>query len=119
MGSSIRKVPCKRCSRPVTGKWSLHSRATRRCRIGKHSIGGLWRETLLIVPAVLVLTTLWETRAARAAAPYLVPFAVFAGWVAFVREQAGAWPWSTSVGRLAAPFVGMVKDISYWKNTAA
>jgi len=83
------------------------------------SLGGLWRETLLVVPAVLVLTTLWETRSVRAAAPFLVPFAVFAGWAAFVRERAGAWPWSASAGRLAAPFVGIVKDVSYWKNTAA
>ena len=81
--------------------------------------GRLWRETLLVVPAVLVLTTLWETRSVRAAAPFLVPFAVFAGWAAFVRERAGAWPWSASAGRLAAPLVGIVKDVSYWKNTAA
>ena len=103
----------------VTGGWILAKQRRLWLGVLLLSLGGLWRETLLVVPAVLVLTTLWETRAARAAAPYLVPFAVFAGWVAFVREQAGAWPWSTSVGRLAAPFVGIVKDISYWKNTAA
>jgi len=103
----------------VIGGWMLAK--TERLWLGVLllSLGGLWRETLLVVPAVLVLSTLWETRSARAAAPYLVPFAVFAGWVAIVRERAGAWPWSATGGRLGAPFVGIVKDVSYWKNTAA
>ena len=80
---------------------------------------GLWRETLLVFPAVLAIMTVWRARSVRAAAPYAIPFVLFAGWVSFVRSRAGSWPWSSTGGRLGIPFVGIAKDVSYWKNTAA
>ena len=83
------------------------------------SAAGLWRETLLVFPAVLMVSALRRARSLRPAAPYAIPFVVFAGWISFVRSRAGTWPWSSTGGRLGAPFVGIAKDLSYWKNTAA
>src|SRR5207302_10963794 len=76
----------------VTGGWILAKQRRLWLGVLLLSLGGLWRETLLVVPAVLVLTTLWVARAARRAAPCLVPFAVVAGWFVFVRRQARAGP---------------------------
>jgi hypothetical protein len=75
---------------------------------------GLCRETLLLVPAVLVVLALVDRQirtavsVATAALPYLL-------WVVVVRLRIGAWPTGSEGGRVSlVPFGGMVRAMSGW-----
>lgn len=75
---------------------------------------GLCRETLLLVPFVLMLTSAGAGRwrravgAALSAAPYVA-------WVLFLKVRIGAWPEGSVDGRLSVvPFGGLVDAASGW-----
>ena len=76
---------------------------------------GLCRETLLLIPFVLMVSDLvrrrtgWALGAACSAAPYVL-------WVLYLRVQIGAWPKGSVGGRLSVvPFGGMVSAASGWR----
>jgi hypothetical protein len=75
------------------------------------ALAGLCRETLLFVPAALVLTALRgrRVRDASLVAATAVPYAV---WFVFLRWRIGAWPTDANQGRLAAPFVGVAEGLA-------
>lgn len=75
---------------------------------------GLCRETLLLIPFVLMVGDLlrrrfgWALGAALSAAPYVA-------WVLYLRLQIGAWPKGSVGGRLSViPFGGMAEASSGW-----
>lgn len=75
---------------------------------------GLCRETVLLVPFVLMVTSALAGRwrravgAALAAAPYVV-------WVLFLKARIGAWPEGSVEGRLSVlPFGGMLDAVGTW-----
>jgi hypothetical protein len=78
------------------------------------AIAGLCRETMLLVPAALLLGELFQRRIRRAAL-LAATFAPYASWIAFVRVRVGAWPTDASHGRLGLPFVGVVDGLSQAK----
>ena len=76
---------------------------------------GLCRETLLLVPFVLVVSSALAGRWRRAvgvalsAAPYVL-------WVLFLRVRIGAWPEGSVEGRLSlVPFGGLIDASGAWK----
>jgi hypothetical protein len=82
--------------------------------IAAFAAAGLCRETLLLVPAVLVLLFLADRRLRPAAtmAAAAVPYAV---WVAFLRVRIGAWPTGSEGGRISLmPFGGLVRAMPGW-----
>jgi hypothetical protein len=75
---------------------------------------GLCRETLLLVPAVLVVHEAWRRRWSLAGALCLaaVPYGA---WVLFLRIRVGAWPSGSVEGRLSPlPFSGLMAAIPGW-----
>ncbi len=75
---------------------------------------GLCRETLLVVPFVLMMTSVLARRwrralgAALSAAPYVV-------WVVVLRWRIGSWPQGSVDGRLSlVPFGGLVDAAGTW-----
>jgi hypothetical protein len=75
---------------------------------------GLCRETLLLIPAVLMVGEAWRRRwwLAGAAALSAVPYAA---WVVFLRIRLGAWPSGSVEGRLSPiPFSGLVAAMPGW-----
>jgi hypothetical protein len=75
---------------------------------------GLCRETLLLVPFVLVITSAVSGRWRRAfgAAAAAVPYVL---WVVFLRFRIGSWPQGSVDGRLSiVPFGGMVDALEGW-----
>jgi hypothetical protein len=75
---------------------------------------GLCRETLLLVPFVLVLTSAVTGRWRRAfgAAGSAVPYVL---WVAFLRFRIGSWPQGSVDGRLSlVPFGGLADAAGTW-----
>lgn len=81
---------------------------------------GLFRESLLLFPAVLALMALAERRPgpafrlAAAAVPYVA-------WVVSLRARIGAWPAGSAVeGRLTlVPFAGLVEELPGWVSITA
>lgn len=76
---------------------------------------GLCRETLLLAPFVLMVTSAFAGRwrravgAALSAAPYVL-------WVLFLKVRIGAWPQGSVDGRLSVlPFGGLLDATSNWK----
>jgi hypothetical protein len=82
--------------------------------IAAFAAAGLCRESLLLVPAVLVLLFLVDRRVRRAAmmAAAAAPYAV---WVVFLRVRIGAWPTGSEGGRISLmPFGGLVRAMPGW-----
>jgi hypothetical protein len=77
------------------------------------------RESLLLVPATILVRTIWcqRDRAARMVAPLVVPFICWGTWIAWVRLRVGEWPGAAN--RIAPPFLGLVRAISDWHDHAA
>jgi hypothetical protein len=77
---------------------------------------GLCRETLLLVPAALLLHEVVRGgNRVRAVAAGLVVVAPYAGWVLALRAILGAWPSGTVDGRLSVvPFAGLVEAVPSW-----
>jgi hypothetical protein len=80
---------------------------------------GLCRETLLLVPAALLLHDLVRGPEAadrrRALLAGLAVVAPYAGWVLALRAVLGAWPSGTVDGRLSVvPFAGLVDAVGSW-----
>ena len=75
------------------------------------AFAGLCRETLLLVPAALVLVAL-RRRQVRDAALLATTALPFALWLVFLRWRVDAWPTDASEGRISAPFVGMVRGLA-------
>jgi hypothetical protein len=79
---------------------------------------GLCRETLLLVPAALLLHDLVRSDPAgrrRAVLAGVAVVAPYAGWVVALRAIVGAWPSGTVDGRLSViPFAGLVDAVSSW-----
>jgi hypothetical protein len=77
---------------------------------------GLCRETLLVVPAVLVVHEAWRRRWSFAAASALAAVAYLA-WVVFLRVRLGAWPSGSVEGRVSpVPFSGLVAAVPGWST---
>jgi hypothetical protein len=77
------------------------------------SAAALARETLLLVPAGLLIAELLRHR--RPAPPWwLVPPAIWMGWQVVVRWRFEAWPWDGGPGRLAFPFSGLADALPHW-----
>jgi hypothetical protein len=75
---------------------------------------GLCRETLLLIPATMVVHELWHRRW-RVAAALAVSAAPYVAWVLVLRLHLGAWPSGSVSGRLSpVPFAGMVAAMSGW-----
>ena len=77
---------------------------------------GLGRETLLLVPAALLLHDVVRgAHRARAVTAGLVVVAPYLGWVLALRAILGAWPSGTVDGRLSiVPFAGLVEAVPSW-----
>lgn len=99
-----------------TWAWSRRSPWTGCAAVVCFGAAGLLRETLLVVPLVLLLVDLWTgrdraravARAGLAAAPYVV-------WVLVLRAVVGAWPEGAVSGRLSVvPFGGLVQAAGSW-----
>ncbi|HMJ75635.1 MAG TPA: hypothetical protein VK507_06665, partial [Iamia sp.] len=86
--------------------------------IALFAAAGLCRETLLLVPAALLLHDLVRSDTAgrrRAVLSGLAVVAPYAGWVLALRAIVGAWPSGTVDGRLSViPFAGLVDAIPSW-----
>ncbi|HZP31109.1 MAG TPA: hypothetical protein VFC99_19325 [Acidimicrobiia bacterium] len=82
----------------------------------------LTRETMLVVPTVLAIEWLVASRGnagdarrrVAGVAPLVVPFAVFAGWIAVVRLRLGAFPTAASHRRLGLPLAGLLDAARHW-----
>ncbi|HEY8218178.1 MAG TPA: hypothetical protein VIH82_13660 [Acidimicrobiia bacterium] len=88
-------------------------------------LGGaaLTRESLLVVPAVLLMTELISARrtaewAWRRLIALAVPFALFGAWVLVLRFRLGAWPTRSSSNRLSLPLVGFGRALGEWSSPA-
>ncbi len=80
---------------------------------------GLLRETLLLVPAALLLHDLVRAPAAghrrRAVLAGVAVVAPYGGWVLALRGIVGAWPSGTVDGRISViPFAGLVGAVGSW-----
>jgi hypothetical protein len=75
------------------------------------ALGGLCRETLLLVPAALLLVALRHRRMREfiGLASTFLPYVL---WVGIVRLRVGALPTDAGRGRLGAPFTGMIDGLS-------
>jgi hypothetical protein len=87
-------------------------------------VAGLLRESTLLVAAALIGAGLLPRRGqarmgarVRAVTPLLAPFVIFGFWVAVIRAQVGAWPWSARSDRLAAPFTGLWDAAAGWRGS--
>ncbi len=69
-------------------------------------LAALARESALLVPLALMVPDKAPRRRSL-----LIPFAVYAGWVAVVWLRLQAAPMDSRYGRLAVPFVGLVSGI--------
>ena len=81
------------------------------------ALAGLCRETLLLIPAALMLSALRDRRARQ----FLLlagSFVPYAAWVVFLRVRVGAWPIEANHARTSAPFVGLVQGLSNAKTEA-
>jgi hypothetical protein len=75
---------------------------------------GLCRETLLVVPATIVVYEAWHRRW-RLAAVLALSAVPYVAWVLVLRAHLGAWPSGSVGGRLSpVPFGGMVAAMSGW-----
>jgi hypothetical protein len=75
---------------------------------------GLCRETLLLVPAVLVVLLLLD-RAWRPAVALAATALPYAAWVGLLRLRIGAWPTGSEGGRISLmPFGGLVRALPGW-----
>jgi hypothetical protein len=75
------------------------------------ALAGLTRETMLIVPAVLIGIDLLAGRR-REVLPLLVPFLALAAWIVILWVRLGALPTDAGSGRLSAPFIGVLEGLA-------
>lgn len=75
-------------------------------------LGGLTRETTLLIPAALLLRDLVTAR--RLSLRLLWPFGAYAAWVVFVRVRVGVFPSEGGGDNFTLPFVGLRDSIPYW-----
>lgn len=79
------------------------------------TLAGLSRETLLLIPLVLLareLTT--STRSPRRLAALAVAPVTLAAWIVLVHARLDAWPTDARQDRLSAPFVGLSDAVGGW-----
>jgi hypothetical protein len=76
------------------------------------ALAGMARETFLLVPFALALSSL-VSRRYRAAVAMTSTAAVWMVWVVFVRIRVGAWPSDAGQGRLTRPFQGLFDALSH------
>jgi hypothetical protein len=95
------------CGFAVLGvtRWRSH----RWQAVGWFVLAGFCRETLLLVPFVLALHGMVETRRLRPYLPLLVPPVLFGGWLLVVNLRTDGWPTQASAGRLAPGFQGLAE----------
>jgi hypothetical protein len=86
-------------------RWKTHRWQAVAC----FTLAVLCRETLLLVPLVLAVHGLVSERRLRPQLPLLVPPAVLAAWIGFMRLRTGAWPTEASDGRVGMGFSGLVE----------
>jgi hypothetical protein len=79
-------------------------------------VAALCRETLLLVPAVLLLVELTDGRARRRIVALLAAPVVYGMWIGVVRIRLAAWPTDADHGRLSWPFGGIVEASSGWRS---
>lgn len=75
------------------------------------ALAALTRETMLLVPAVLLVIDLLVGRR-RQAALLVIPLATWIAWVAVLWVRIGALPTGPGQGVLTFPFVGVVEGLS-------
>ncbi|WP_426571117.1 hypothetical protein [Aquihabitans sp. McL0605] len=87
---------------------------------GRHSLGivlfcvaALTRETTLLIPLGLALTTMAQTRRLRPALPFGIPALAYVLWAGVVRLRIGAFP--TGSAQMGLPFVGLVRTVPHWQ----
>jgi len=78
-------------------------------------LSGLARETLLLVPVVLVVHELCSSGFRRRLLLLAAPAGVYATWVLVVWLRLGAWPSDAAQGRLSYPFAGMLEAAAHWR----
>jgi hypothetical protein len=76
-------------------------------------VAALTRETTLLIPFGLALTTLAQTRRLRPALPLAIPALAYAAWAGIVRVRVGALPKGSA--QMDLPFVGLVRTIPHWR----
>jgi ABC-type arginine/histidine transport system permease subunit len=86
-------------------RWKTHRWQAVAC----FTLAVLCRETFLLVPLVLAVHGLVSERRLRPQLPLLVPPAVLAAWIGFMRLRTGAWPTEASDGRVGMGFSGLVE----------
>lgn len=96
--------------------------AWERARAGRAGVllsaAALARETLLVVPAGLLLASL-RHGSARPRHPWpaaIGPFAVVALWACVVRLRIGSWPLLANTGRLGFPLEGLARAAGTWAD---
>lgn len=80
------------------------------------SFAALTRETMLFGVAALAAWEIWERRddlrgAMRRVAVLVLPFLVYAAWIAVVRLRLGNWPFNRSNDRLGVPGAGFLDGL--------
>lgn len=103
----------------LAGAVTWASRRSPWAAIACFAAAGLCRETLLLVPAALLLHDLVRGPSTadrrRAVLAGLAVVAPYAGWVVALRGIVGAWPSGTVDGRLSVvPFAGLVEAVGSW-----
>lgn len=102
------------------GAWTSHRSGPNRwapwAAVACFAAAGLCRETLLLVPAALLVHDLIRgERRGRALVAGAAVAAPYAAWVLALRGILGAWPEGTVDGRVSVvPFAGLVEALSGW-----
>jgi hypothetical protein len=91
--------------------WWLDGRRGR--AVAAFTVAALTRETLLIVPLAIALSTLVTRRTLRGMAPLAIPAVAYGAWSTVVRIRVGVWP-AAYPNHLATPWHGLVPAMRYW-----
>lgn len=115
-GTAAWLSPRELCARGAIGEQLAHEARGLVVPVACFAAAGLCRETLLLVPAALLLHDLVRgERRGRAIVAGVAVVAPYAGWVLALRALLGAWPSGTVDGRLSVvAFAGLVEAVASW-----
>lgn len=77
-------------------------------------LAGLTRETMLLVPMVLLAHELWTTRPHPRLAALAIPPVTYGMWLLVAHARYGAWPGAAGAGRLGMPLAGVADATASW-----